>query len=125
MHIDPGELDRYITGNYGEDQHEEEPELCAALFEMHPRPWVADDNRDGHIGLMSVFDANGRSIVCTCDMEACEGGDIELAHAIAALPALIELARVVGMDYEDAADWKDARGTLVNQARSALARLSW
>ncbi len=59
------------------------------LFAQHPLPWAFDDCREGFEGLVTVFDANGRSIVCTGDMEDCTMADILLAHAIAALPELL------------------------------------
>lgn len=98
----------------------EEGDPLASLWEQHPRSWAFDDNRDGFEGLVSVFDANGRSILCTGDMEDCTGADIQLARVIAALPALLELTGEVAQEYPDAADWKDARGRLYRMASAAL-----
>lgn len=33
---------------------------------------------------------------------------------------LLDLARLIAKDYQDAADWKDARGKLFSMARAAL-----
>lgn len=43
-----------------------------------------------------------------------------IAGAISAIPELLRLAVAVAQDYEDAADWKDARGKLKQLADSAI-----
>lgn len=58
------------------------------LFDQHPLPWVVDDNRAGHEGLVTVFDANGNFVVYTGNMEDCTWEDILLARLIAAAPDL-------------------------------------
>lgn len=55
----------------------------------YPPPWVADDNRPGHEGLITVFDANGRPVVSTGDMESAGMADIRNAHLFAAAPDLL------------------------------------
>lgn len=102
----------------GDEQAATDP--LEALFLQHPVPWVVDDNREGHEGEVTVYDATGGVIICVGDMEDCTGADIQLAHAIAAIPKLLELARAVAADYPDAADWKDARQHLWSIARGAL-----
>lgn len=57
----------------------------------YPRPWVADDNRPGFEGLITVFDANGRSVVCTGDMEGASWADIQHGYLFAAAPDLLDL----------------------------------
>lgn len=57
----------------------------------YPRPWVVDDNRAGFEGLITVFDANGRDIVWTADMESAGWADIQNAHLFAAAPELLDL----------------------------------
>lgn len=42
---------------------------------------------------------------------------------VEAAPLLIELAVKVSGEYEDAADWKDARSQLASMAREALEKL--
>lgn len=121
--MNPNSFDRYITGDRGEDREEQDPPLLAALFEQNPAPWSMDDNRDGHEGLVTVFDANGDYVLCTGSMEDCSGGDIELARAIAALPDLLALAQKVAQDYPDAADWKDARAVLSGMAAGVLLKV--
>lgn len=91
-----------------------------ALFERWPAPWAYDENRTGHEGYCTVFDANGNFVVMTGDMENCTMAEIRLGQAFAALPALLELARAVATDYEDAAEWKDARSRLLSLAQTAL-----
>jgi len=108
MNPDRNELDR------------EDSSPLAALFEQHPEPWIADDAKEGHEGMMTVFDAAGKPITCTGDMEACGIDDIELAYGIAALPDLIALAQSVAKEYPDAADWKDARPSLYALANDIL-----
>jgi hypothetical protein len=122
--LDGNALDRYITGNYGEDQQLDEDDPTDELFERWPRPWRFSDAKEGHEGLVTVFAANGADILCTGDMEDCTMAEIRLAQAIATLPILLELAQAVAGDYEDAADWKDARGRLVGLAQSALGEFS-
>lgn len=57
----------------------------------YPGPWAVDDNRPGFEGLITVFDANGRNVVCTGDMEDASLVDIQHAHLFAAAPELLEL----------------------------------
>jgi hypothetical protein len=118
--IDGAAIDRYITGNWGEDAVSEEPDPTDVLFGQWPAPWAYSDTHEGHEGLVTVFAANGTDILCTGDMESCGMAEIRLAEAIAALPALLELAQFVAADYDDAADWKDARSHLLRLAQGAL-----
>lgn len=57
----------------------------------YPRPWVADDNRPGFEGSLMVFDANGRDIVCTGEMESANLNDIQHMYLFAAAPELLDL----------------------------------
>lgn len=57
----------------------------------YPTPWVMDDNRAGSEGLITVFDANGRNVVCTGDMESANWADIQHGYLFAAAPELLDL----------------------------------
>lgn len=59
------------------------------LYTEYPLPWVVDDSREGHEGLVTVFAANGRAVMCTGDMEVCSWADILNARLIAAAPDLL------------------------------------
>ena len=53
-------------------------------YSSHSRtPWVVDDNRDGYMGMVALFDADGRLVMSFGDMEDCEWRDICDAHIIA------------------------------------------
>ena len=53
-------------------------------YSEHSRtPWVVDDNRDGYMGMVALFDADGRLVMSFGDMENCEWRDICDAHVIA------------------------------------------
>lgn len=99
---------------------EEERDPLQALFDQHPIPWIAEDNREGHEGSVITFDAVGNTVIYAGDMEDCTMADILLAHAVAAIPKMYELAALVAADYEDAADWKDARGKLAALASEIM-----
>lgn len=45
---------------------------------------------------------------------------VSLRQLAGAAPDLLELAELIAMDYDDAADWKDARGKLASMARAAV-----
>lgn len=55
----------------------------------YPPPWTVDDNREGHEGMLAVFDANGRPVVYVADMEEAGGGDLRNADLFAAAPDLL------------------------------------
>lgn len=56
----------------------------------YPRPWVVDDNREGHAGAITVFDANGWPVVFIADMESAGPADIDNGSLIAAAPDLLD-----------------------------------
>ena len=62
-----------------------------SLYQQHPRPWSVNDNRPGFEGLVTVFDSNGRSVVCTGDMEVCSQADRELANLIGTGPDMASI----------------------------------
>jgi len=48
-----------------------------------PLPWVVDGNRDGFMGMVALFDADGRLMMSFGDMENCDWRDICDAHTVA------------------------------------------
>lgn len=56
---------------------------------ISPAPWVYDDNRDEFEGVMAVYDADGRFIVGTGDMEG-DHREYADAHLMAAAPDLYD-----------------------------------
>mgnify|MGYP000688627011 CR=1 FL=1 len=67
-------------------------------FYDYPPPWVADDNRPGYEGLITVFDANGKPVVITGDMESAGMADIRNAHLFAAAPDLLTQLKLAHED---------------------------
>jgi hypothetical protein len=74
------------------------------LHDVDDFPCLDADETDFE-SLQAVIDATGR----------------KLAAAYNAHDAMVELAREVAKEYEDAADWKDAYGRLNRMATAALA----
>lgn len=89
--------------------------------EYTPGPWYARQAKSGEY-LTHVVSLDAEPV----DDEFYYGRNVavglsgEDARLIAAAPELLELAKLVAQDYEDAADWKDARGKLASMARAAL-----
>lgn len=52
--------------------------------------------------------------------EECEANARLIVEAVNSHAALLALAEEVAKEYEDAADWKDARGRLLQMAENAL-----
>ncbi len=57
---------------------------------ISPAPWVYDDNREGHEGLCTVFDADGKVLMCFGDMEDCDWLAIADGRLVSAAPDLYE-----------------------------------
>lgn len=65
-----------------------------------PLPWVVDNQRDGYMGMVALFDADGRLVMGFGDMEDCEWRDICDAHTIArAVNAYAELVRACELHW--------------------------
>jgi hypothetical protein len=94
------------------------------LFTRWPTPWAYSDTHEGHEGLVTVFAANGRDILCTGDMEGCGIEEIQLAQLFAAAPDLLaaceaELEVYAGMDVTTLMPKTLAR---ISALRAAVAR---
>ncbi len=112
-----------LDRNYGEDQfNDDESDPMESLWDQHPAPWTADDNRTGNEGNLIVFDASDSVVMHIGDMEDITAGDMRLGDILSAVPEMYELTTLVAADFEDAADWKDAIGRLQSKARAALAK---
>lgn len=57
---------------------------------ISPAPWSYDDNREGHEGLCTVFDADGKVLMCFGDMEDCEWNSIADGRFVGAAPDLYD-----------------------------------
>jgi hypothetical protein len=90
-----------------------------------PAPWTYDDNRAGHEGMVNVFDANDKIVICTGDMEDCTWTDMCDASLIAAAPELLKACEAVTKEWDAAmgpteAAWKIA--VILPQLRAAIAK---
>jgi len=92
-----------------------------------PLPWAVDDNRPGFEGMIEVFDADGKHVMCFGSMEDCEWRDICDAHTVAravtahaalvaALRNLTNACLDAGKDLPEQID-----GSLIDAAHAALA----
>lgn len=68
-------------------------------LEHSPAPWAYDDNREGHEGMVNVYDADGRFLLCMGDMESSTWQDMCDASLIAAAPDLLEACKFVLASY--------------------------
>lgn len=104
----------------------------AELWETYPLPWVVDDTRAGHEGLVTVFAANGRPVVCTGDMEGCSWADILNARLFAVAPELLAIVAALwamrwqGPVYGGPGPWKLKDGIsdkLLQQINAVIAKV--
>jgi len=92
-----------------------------------PLPWVVDDSRDGFMGMVAVFDADGRFMMSFGDMEDYEWRDICDAHivarAVTAHAALVAALRNLTNACLDAGEdlLEQIDGSLIDAAHDALA----
>jgi hypothetical protein len=76
--------------------------IMKQLFRVHPAPWSVDDNRAGHEGMLSVYDANGEIVLPWVDMEDCEAIDLEFVQFVATMPDLFAIAANLAAGYNGA-----------------------
>jgi hypothetical protein len=96
-----------------------------------PLPWKVEDNLPGSEGNVWIYAPNAadvwhRTVASVGDMEEIDGEDLAnaefIVHACNSHDDLVTLAELVAADYEDAADWKDAKGRMQTLAYAALAK---
>lgn len=90
---------------------------------ISPAPWVYDDNREEFEGVMAVYDADGRFIVGTGDMEDGEWREIADARMMAAAPDLYDALTALCEALDDAMTTNaHAVSAAAREAREALTK---
>lgn len=95
-----------------------EGEMKANELGISPAPWVYDDNRAGHEGLCTVFDADGKVLMCFGDMEDCDWLAIADGYLVSAAPDLYEcLHQIATGDIDSLTAWQERARAALKKAK--------
>lgn len=92
-----------------------------SIAQHTPGPWYVETERTGRRGNEWLMVVTKNGVICRVGTPDMRGASAD-ARLIAAAPELLELAQMIADEYADAADWKDAKATLQQLARAALAK---
>lgn len=88
---------------------------------ISPAPWFYNDNRVGHEGSCTVFDADGKVLMCFGDMEDCDWLAIADGRLVSAAPELYDALTALCETLDDAMTTNaHAVNAAVLRARAAL-----